>query len=106
MHRNRNFALAVVAALALTCFVAAPAMADPGQPGLNDAASAVYPNTDTNNVLGTGGEGTGATATDPGAPGSLPFTGFVAPILLAVGLGSIAVGLSLRQARARSSRLA
>ena len=105
MHRKRYLALVVVVALALTCFVAAPAMADPGQPGLNDAASAVYPSTDGNHVLGTGGEGTGATA-DAGDPGSLPFTGFVAPILLAVGLGSLAFGLSLRQVRARSNRLA
>jgi hypothetical protein len=84
--------------------LAATATADPGSPGLNQASSAVYPNENTSQVLGTGGQGG-----DPGDPGgsaigdpggsSLPFTGFYAPALLAVGLLMLAGGLGMRRIR-------
>jgi hypothetical protein len=82
----------VVALLAL----AAPSFADPGRAGLTNASQAVYPNSgNAGGVLGaSGGLSVGQTSVPGG--GGLPFTGFLAPLVLLTGLIALVLGLTLR----------
>ena len=86
-----------VLAVAFLCGVA-PAFADPASGGLDQASEGVY-------VGEHGNSGESEIGSDPSAtPGSnagsggssLPFTGFVAPLLLAAGLFAIALGAGMR----------
>lgn len=99
----------VVAVLLVSLGSAAVAVADPGTPGLSQASKAVYPTPDTGQVLGVGevGGDPGGSLGDPGGTatetGSLAFTGFSAPTLLAVSLLLIGVGVGLRRFRPNRS---
>lgn len=89
----------VVASLA-SWSSAAVAVADPGAPGLSQASNAVYPQSDTGQVLGISGAGSniaapGGTATHTSS--ALPFTGFLAPVLLAASLLLLGAGFGLRR---------
>lgn len=94
----RGLVAVVVVSLALLGS-AAVAVADPGTPNVNQASSAVYPDPDNGQVLGTGGNGNIAnpagTATDTGS--GLPFTGFFAPALLGAGLLLLGAGFGMRR---------
>jgi hypothetical protein len=118
---------------ALIWLVAAPASADPGRPGLDDASKAVYPeapppgteqapggqpghqNAPTNEVVNdqesqspnaSGGSvppPSGPSAPSPSSTSSLPFTGLVAPLLLAIGLLALGLGIGARKLHARGA---
>lgn len=111
-HAYGTFAL--VAVLASFFALSAAALADPGTPAVGEATGAAYPSPAPESQGGVqdtlgGGEAPadrasrdevvagGPTATPASAPG-LPFTGYVAPILLAVGLIALLAGASIRLA--------
>ena len=87
----------VAFAVAFLC-AAAPALADPGSGGLDRASEGVYVGTHSNSGESEIGNNPSATpGSNSGAGGSsLPFTGFVAPLLLAAGLFAIALGAGMR----------
>ena len=112
--RTGSLLVAIVACLALV--VAAPASADPGAPGLHSSQAGVYPLSDVEGDQLGGGEnpspaespaiqpaaagGSGSSDPDatPANTSSLPFTGYVAGLVLALGAGVLLVGAGLRGA--------
>jgi hypothetical protein len=84
----------------------APALADPGSPGLTRASEGVYVGTNENSgraELGSGGAGgsTGGEAPSDGGAAvgdgtGLPFTGLLAPAMLVGGVIALAIGISMR----------
>jgi hypothetical protein len=89
----------VVFVLAFLC-AAAPALADPASGGLDRASEGVYVGTHSNSgesEIGSDPDATAGSNAGSGASGSsLPFTGFLAPLLLAAGLFAIALGAGMR----------
>ena len=117
-------ALSSGVALLFAMSIAATASADPGTPGVDSASSAVYPpscktadkcptvNEHTDQVLGvaeagsndSGGPGAPPSAVIEGSGGSsLPFTGLSAPVLLAISLLLVGLGLVVRRFAPKSS---
>ena len=117
-------ALSSGVALLLATSFAVTASADPGTPGVDQASSAVYPpdcktadtcptvDEHTDQVLGAAESG----ADDSGSPGappsavleasegsSLPFTGLSAPVLLAVSLLLVGLGVGVRRFAPKNS---
>lgn len=95
--------LAGTAAAILLLALGAPAVADPGSPGLSRPTTAVYEEADERPVLGdnvAGTQGGGNGGEEAGAFGgsadSLPFTGFSAALVLGGGLAALLMGLALR----------
>jgi len=118
--RTGSLLVAIVASLALV--VAAPATADPGAPGLHSSQAGVYPQSDVEgDQLGggenpspaespdiqpaaAGGSGNGDPDATPVNTSKLPFTGYMAGLVLALGAGVLLVGAGLRiAARPRTS---
>jgi hypothetical protein len=90
--------LALVAVAFL--WAAPPAIANPASGGLDRASEGVYVGTHDNSgesEIGSDPSATPGSNAGSGASGSsLPFTGFVAPLLLAAGLFAIALGAGMR----------
>jgi hypothetical protein len=118
-------ALSSGVALLLALSLAVTASADPGTPGVDQASSAVYPpgcktadkcptvDEHTNQVLGVAESGNNDSG-GPGAPpsavleasgggSSLPFTGLSAPVLLAISLLLVGLGLGVRRFAPKNS---
>jgi hypothetical protein len=91
--------LAALLALAFLC--AAPsALAGPASGGLDGASDGVYVGTDSGyggSEIGSDPSAQPGSNAGPGQSGStLPFTGFVASLLVAAGLFAIALGAGMR----------